>query len=137
MFEHIMVPVDLHLTPEVERALNVTADLARHYGARVTLVSVTGSVYTDAPHSKVDAAPVLEGLAAEMAGAGELTVETKLVFSTDVPAEVDKALNSAVEETGADLVIAGSHVPNWVDYLIGSHAGKLASHSKVSVFVVR
>ncbi|WP_420857577.1 universal stress protein [Marivivens marinus] len=137
MFEHIMVPVDLHLPEEVERALNVTADLARHYRAKVTLVSVTGSVYTDAPHSKADAAPVLAKLAADMAGNGEVEVETKLVFSTDVPAEVDTALHNAVEETGADLVIAGSHAPNWVDYLIGSHAGKLAARSKVSVFVVR
>ena len=42
MFKHIMVPVEtLRHEGQLDRALGVAADLAGHYGARVTYVGVT------------------------------------------------------------------------------------------------
>ena len=41
LFKHIMVPVDLAHEGQLDRALGVAADLAGHYGARVTYVGVT------------------------------------------------------------------------------------------------
>ena len=43
----------------------------------------------------------------------------------------------AVEDTGADLVIMASHKPGLAEYFWPSNGGKLASHSGVSVLLVR
>ena len=137
MFKQIMVPVDLHMGAEVTRALNVSADLAKHYGAKVTLVSVSGSVITDAPHTEKEAREALDALAATLKNDAGIEARIHLITSTDVPAEVDAALRHSIDDTNADLVIMGSHVPGILEYLLPSHAGRLASHAKVSVFVVR
>ena len=43
MFKHIMLPVDRHLPPEVRKAADVAAQVAKWQGAKITLVSVTGA----------------------------------------------------------------------------------------------
>jgi nucleotide-binding universal stress UspA family protein len=37
----------------------------------------------------------------------------------------------------ADLIVIGSHHPNWSTYLIGSNATKIVRHALCSVLVVR
>ncbi|MBE1285866.1 MAG: universal stress protein [Rhodobacteraceae bacterium] len=137
MFSHIMVPVDLHMTEPVSKALDVAVDMARTYGARVTLVNVTGDMVTAAPHGEAQAADALGQVAERLADKAGIAVHTKVVFSHDVPAEVNAILRETAETLGADLVVVGSHAPRFMDYLFSSHAGSLASHSSVSVFVVR
>jgi nucleotide-binding universal stress UspA family protein len=58
-------------------------------------------------------------------------------ISHDPTADVDDALEQAAEEIGADLIVMASHVPNFADFIFASRAGYLASHSHLSVFVVR
>ena len=55
----------------------------------------------------------------------------------DPTTEVDDALMRAIDETGADLVVMASHVPNVMDHIWPSNGGKLAEHAKCSVMVVR
>ena len=50
---------------------------------------------------------------------------------------VDGDLMRAAEEIGADLIVVGTHAPRITDYIFSSHAGYLAKHASVSVFVVR
>lgn len=137
MFDTIMVPVDLHMDPMVGKAMDAAGDLAKLYDANITLVSVSGSVVTDAPHTPEKARAALAAIAASLETKTGVTVTAHNITSPDVPAEVDSALMNAVDTVGADLVVMGSHVPGLVEYMFSSHAGKLASHSKVSVFVVR
>jgi len=42
-----------------------------------------------------------------------------------------------IDEIGADLVVMQSHLPGLVDYVWPSNGGKIAGHSRASVFVVR
>lgn len=137
MYRHIMVPVDLHMETIVERALTVAADLAKFYNADITLVSMTGSVVTDAPHTRETATTALAELASNLSDSSGVEVKSHNLFSPDVPAEVDSGLRAAIDAVGADLVVIGSHIPRLMDYVFSSHAGHLASHAKVSVFVVR
>lgn len=137
MFDSIMVPVDLHMDPMVSKAMDVAGDLAKLYDAKITLVSVTGSVVTEAPHTPEKARAALSAIATSLETKTGISVAAHNITSPDVPAEVDSALMRAVDNVGADLVVVGSHVPGLVEYMFSSHAGKLASHSKVSVFVVR
>ncbi|NND41526.1 MAG: universal stress protein, partial [Silicimonas sp.] len=55
----------------------------------------------------------------------------------DPTTEVDDALVRAIDETGADLVVMASHVPNVMDHIWPSKGGKQAQHAKCSVMVVR
>ena len=62
---------------------------------------------------------------------------THMIVSGDPAIELDKKLLAAVEDTGADLVVMASHIPNITDYIWASHGGTVAAHSKASVMLVR
>ena len=49
----------------------------------------------------------------------------------------DSCTAMAVSETGCDLVVMASHVPNVMDHIWPSNGGKLAEHVKCSILVVR
>ncbi|RLK08094.1 universal stress protein [Ruegeria conchae] len=137
MFKHIMVPVDLHLPPEVKKATEVAAQLANWQGAKVTVVSVTGTQLGDVNLSKDAIEQKLKDCAGEIAEQSGAPVATRNIHSVDVAAEVDGDLTRAAEDIGADLIVVGTHAPRITDYIFSSHAGYLAKHASMSVFVVR
>ncbi len=137
MFSHIMIPVDLHLPPEVQKAVAVAGEMAKWQNARVTLVSVTGTQPGDVTASDASIAKDLAALADDLSAKSGAEVGTKNIHSVDVAVEVDGDLTRAAEEIGADLIVVGTHAPRITDYIFSSHAGYLAKHAKVSVFVVR
>ena len=47
------------------------------------------------------------------------------------------ALDEQFHALGVDLVVMASHVPGFREYIFHSNAGFLASHTDLSVFVVR
>jgi len=59
------------------------------------------------------------------------------VFSHDPSIDLETALLTAISETGADLVVMATHVPHMTDHIWPSNGGRIASHSGVSVFLVR
>ncbi len=137
MFKHVMVPVDLAGREKLQTAVAVAADQARHYNAKLTLVSVSGGVQPGASTSEHKFHDILDQFAAEVAQQHGIEVEAKMVHSADPTAEIDRLLLRMIEETGADLAVIGSHQPGWSDYIFNSHGGRLASHAPISVFVVR
>lgn len=137
MFNHIMIPVDLHMPPEVRKATALAAEIAKWQNARITIVSVTGTQPGDATQSDASIARELSDLAGGLAQQSGAKVETRNIHSVDVAAEVDGDLMRAAEDIGADLIVVGTHAPRITDYIFSSHAGHLAQHAKVSVFVVR
>ena len=50
---------------------------------------------------------------------------------------MDGKLIEAVETTGADLVVMATHVPGLADHLWSGHGAHVATHARVSVFLVR
>lgn len=137
MYRKILVPVDLTHARELVRALEVAADLSRHYGAPIVYVAVTAETPTPVAHNPTEFARKLEEFGKAQAQAHAITAETRAYTSTDPAIDVDSILRRAVSENGADLVVMQSHVPNVTDYLWGSHGGSMASHADVSVLVVR
>ena len=140
MFKHIMVPVDLlHGDDSIEKAIEVAADMAKHYKADLHLVTVTtgGDLPGPLAHNPGEFGAHLEGYAKSMSQKHGLNVVAHNMESHDPAVEVDSKLLKAIDETGSDLVIMASHVPGMMEYVFGSHAGHIASHARVSVFVVR
>lgn len=137
MFKHIMFPVDLHLPPEVRKAAEVVVHLARWQGAQITIVSVTGTQPGDPTQSEPAIQTHLTELSEELSQATGAPVDYLNIRSHDVAVEVDGDLARAAEKIGADLIVVGTHAPRITDFVLSSHAGYLAKHASMSVFVVR
>lgn len=137
MYSRIIVPVDLAHVDKVERALTTAADLAAHYKVPVVYAAVTGGTPGPLAHTPAEFADKLAAFAAEQGASRGIETSSHAIVSHDPAVELDHALLKAVEETGADLVVMASHVPGLSEYMFPSHGGRMASHSKASVFVVR
>jgi len=137
VFTKLMVPVDVTHPGQLEKALAVAADLARHYGAGICYVAVTSSAPNALGHTPEEAARHLDEFAAAQGETHGLGTSGHLVVSHDPAVDLDKSLLGAIRDTGADLVVVASHVPGWRDLFSGSHGGWLARHAPVSVTVVR
>lgn len=78
-----------------------------------------------------------KGLAAELAEASGVAVDSRVDVVGDPAADLDKTLDRQFHELGVGLVVMASHVPGFREYIFHSNAGFLASHTDLSVFVVR
>lgn len=137
MFEHIMVPVDMAHEENMDRAARIAADQAKLYDAKLTMVSISGGPLAGKEHSSRTEPRMVEDYAKEQAEKHGLEIATHTLDSHDISVEVDSKLLEAIEKLGADLVVMATHQPGWVEYLVNSHGGRLASHAPVSVMVVR
>lgn len=133
----MLVPVDLAHRERLARALDCAADLARHYGVPVTYVGVTSTTPSKLAHTPEEFGKKLEALATEEATRHGIEARAYVAIAHDPTTEVDDALLRAISETGADLVVMASHVPDVMDYIWPSNGGKLAEHARCSVMVVR
>lgn len=137
MFKKIMIPVDLAHADKLKRALDVAADLSKHYGASAHLVGVTAPQPGAVAHNPKEFAAKLESFAAKEGKARSTAFKAKALTSHDPATDLDDTLHAASHELGADLVVMASHVPGFAEHILGSNAGYLASHSDISVMVVR
>lgn len=137
MYRKIMVPVDLEHMGALEKALATAAGLAQQHGAHVTYVAVTTSAPGSLAHDPDEFAAKLDAFAAEEARRRGIEGSGLARVSHDPTADLDRTLLEVVEEIGADLIVMASHVPGVVEHVFASHAGYVASHAKISVFVVR
>jgi len=137
MFTKVMIPVDLGHTQQMEKPLALAAELAEKHGAQAYIVGVTQSGPTEIARTPEGYAEKLAAFAAEHSKTLGVTFETRSEVSHDITIDLDDALQRAAEEIGADLIVMASHVPGLSEYVFSSNAGYLASHMKMSVFVVR
>ena len=137
MFSKIMTPVDLAHKDDLEKALAVSADLAKHYGATVVYVGATTSTPSSTAHTPNEYKQKLEAFAKEQADKHGIETAGDMVISHDPSAEIDDVLLKAVKEEGVDCIVMQSHMPSFLDYIWPSNGGKIAEHAKCSVFVVR
>lgn len=137
MYKKIMVPVDLAHIERLEKAITTATDLARHYGIPICLAGVTAETPTEVAHSPGEYESKLSAFAAEQSDRHGLTIDSRAYPSHDPAVDLDSALIAAAEENAADLIVMASHVPGLPEHIFASNAGAVASHAKVSVFVVR
>jgi nucleotide-binding universal stress UspA family protein len=137
MYHKILAPVDLTHAARLGRAIDTACDLAKHYGAGLTFVGVTAATPTPVAHNPREFESKLADFASEQGRRHGITAGSKAYTAHDPAVQIDDTLLRAVEETGADLVVMASHIPNVVDAIWPSHGGRVASHAAVSVFLVR
>ncbi|MEM9573917.1 MAG: universal stress protein [Pseudomonadota bacterium] len=137
MFSKIMIPVDLGHTDKLNKAISIAASLAKMDDAKVTVVGVTLSGPTAIAPNPEKFAEKLGAFAVECSDKYGVTFTAHSEVSHDPTIDLDGTLMGAANSIGADLVVMASHVPGFAEYIFASNAGYLASHSKMSVFVVR
>jgi len=137
MYKRIMVPVDLAHADKLTKALQTAADLSKHYDAPVVYVGVTAATPSRLAHTPEEYRGKLDAFASAQTEKNGHKAETVTVVSHDPSIDLDEQLLKAVHDTGADLVVMASHIPNLADYVWPSNGGSIASHSDASVFVVR
>ncbi len=137
MFKKIMVPVDLSHLDHLERALSAAADLAKHYGADLYCVGVTTGTPSAVAHNPTEYAEKLAAFAQSESEKRAISITSQAYSSHDPAVDLDDTLMKAINELGIDLVVMGSHAPGLPEHIFASNAGYLASHTAISVFVVR
>jgi len=137
MYQKIMVPVDLAHKDALDHQLKVASDLASHYDAQLTYVSVTASAPGAVARTIDEYRQKLDALAAELGKAYDQKIQTQLYVTHDPAVDLEDTLVKAIQETGSDLVVMGTHVPTWTDALLPSHGSKVAKHTIASIFLVR
>ncbi|PWG63712.1 universal stress protein [Spiribacter halobius] len=137
MFRKIMVPVDLAHTEAITPALTAAADLARHYGAEVCYVGVTATTPGSVARTPEEYAHKLQAFAEDQKSEHGQAVSSHCITSPDPVADLDDTLIHAIDEVGADLVVMATHLPRHLDAVMPAHGGKIATHTDVSVFLVR
>lgn len=137
MFKKIMVPVDLAHQDHLDRALSAAADLAKHYAADLYCVGVTTGTPGAVAHNPKEYADKLAAFAKQEGEKRGLEIKNQAYSSHDPAVDLDDTLMKAISELGIDLVVMGSHKPGLPEHIFASNAGYLASHTSISVFVVR
>jgi nucleotide-binding universal stress UspA family protein len=137
MYSSIMVPIDLAHLDKMGKELEVAADLAKHYGAQIHYVAVTTAAPSEVAHNPAEFAEKLQQFVAGQAATHGINAQAHPLTSHDPTADLDATLRHAEEVIGVDLVVMASHIPGFAEHIFSSHGSYIASHSKLSVFVVR
>jgi nucleotide-binding universal stress UspA family protein len=137
MYKKIMVPVDLSHSDKLKKALTTAADLSRFYKASVQLVGVTGTEPSSVAHNPEEFATRLNDFAAAESARYGVDFAAHAITCPDPTVDLDDRLGREAHDIGADVIVMASHVPGLAEHIFSSNAGYLASHSDISVFVVR
>ena len=137
MYSSIMIPVNLAQVDQTDKALKVAADMAKLYGAKVTVVGVGQTVPNEVSRTPAEFTEKLAAFARERSAALGVVLEPHAEISHDPSVDLDDLLKHAAKTLGVDLIVMASHVPGLAEYFFASNAGYLASHATISVFVVR
>lgn len=148
MYRHILVGVDDSHTSR--KALEEAIALARLHGARLEIVRAVDESLVQAfnthgialvdpkqiEHALLESGRSILREAVELAGASGVDAEQKLLPTQDM--ESADQIAEAVETSGADLLVVGSHGrKGFRRLLLGSVAENLVRKVGVSVLIVR
>lgn len=137
MFNKIVVPVDLSHVERLQKALGVAADLAREHDAEVSYLGVTTATPSATARTPEEFAGKLEAFAKKEADGRGIKASAHTLVSHDPSIQLNRELEKAIRDLGADLVVMATHVPNATDYIWSGHGAHLAAHSDASVMLVR
>ncbi|WP_435347575.1 universal stress protein [Haloarchaeobius sp. HRN-SO-5] len=138
-FEHLLVPVDG--SPESEAAVERAVRIAEQDDAALTFLHVvdTAVLGLDArveaiiDNLEAEAQRLLEEAVEEAHAVGIEPVDRRIESGSPAETILDVA-----DETGADLVVVGSHGRTGLDrFLLGSVSERVVRRAPVSVLVVR
>lgn len=136
MYKKIIVPVDPAAVEIGEKILAKAKSLLDEGGEIVLLTiieDIPGYLAIDVPVDLIEGA-INDAKAKLVAIKEKAEVKTHIEIRSGAPA---REILATAEEHKADLIIVGSHVPDFSNYFIGATADRVVRHSKISVLVDR
>ncbi|GAA0630988.1 universal stress protein [Thalassospira tepidiphila] len=137
MYQKILVPVDLAHVEKLDKAIKTAVDLAKHYKAEISLLGVGTNTPSSVAHTPKEFEQKLQAFAEDLASKHGVSTKAVAHISHDPAVDLSKELVAKADELGADVIVMASHVPGIADHIFASHGGYVASHSDLSVFLVR
>jgi nucleotide-binding universal stress UspA family protein len=140
MFKSILIPVDIAEVDVAKPGFDEAVELAKLSGATLRLIHVRSPVpyamneYIPAEYYDSDEKSALKALE-NLAGKLDLP-KGRVTVVSPFGSIYDEVLKEAARMK-ADLIVIGSHRPDWSTYLIGSNAANIVRHAKCSVLVMR
>ncbi len=140
MFKTILVPVDLGEVEAARPAIDKAVELAESSGGALrliyvrTIVPVTYMEFMPPAFDEEQQGQADAKLAEVAAG---VALPTERVSTAVRLGSVYAEVLDEAEQTGADLIVVGSHRPTMATYLLGSNASTIVRHARCSVLVVR
>jgi nucleotide-binding universal stress UspA family protein len=137
MFERILVAVDG--SPHSSKTLPVASDLAKRYGATVTVLHVREHERYEGQDvdlgPPLEAEALVEGSVAVFREAGVVaTGEVRRVTPGNTPKEIVEVAN----EIGAELIVMGTRgMTEWKSLVLGGVANKVVQSAACPVLLVR
>jgi nucleotide-binding universal stress UspA family protein len=149
MYKHILVAVDD--SPTAAKALTEAAYLARTHGASLEIVHAVdevpfrafghygGSLLRDAEAVRQALEQEGQAILAQAAARADLQgLDCRQRVLTSEQAHADEQIAQAIADSGADLVVVGSHGRRGVRHLLlGSVAERLVRKVPISILIVR
>lgn len=136
MYKKIIVPVDPAAVAVGEKILEKANSLLDAGGEIVLLTiieDIPGYLAIDVPVDLIEGA--INDAKAKLVELKQKTgVTAHIEIRSGAPA---REILATAEEHKADLIIVGSHVPDFSNYFIGATADRVVRHSKISVLVDR
>jgi nucleotide-binding universal stress UspA family protein len=136
MYKKIIVPVDPAAVGVGEKILTRAKSLLDSGGEIVLLTiieDIPGYLAIDVPVDLIEGA-IDDAKAKLVALKQKVDVSAHIEIRSGAPA---REILATAEEHTADLIIVGSHVPDFSNYFIGATADRVVRHSKISVLVDR
>lgn len=136
MYKKIIVPVDPAAVEIGERILGKAQSLLDDGGEILLLTiieDIPGYLAIDVPVDLIEGA-INDAKAKLVALKQKVDVNAHIEIRSGAPA---REILATAEEHKADLIIVGSHVPDFSNYFIGATADRVVRHSKISVLVDR
>ncbi len=137
MTTKILVPVDLEHADKLTKAIGVASSIAKAEQAELCFLGVTGTTPSGIAPTPEAFAAKLESFAADQGRTRGIATSARAVTAHDTTAELARTILAGAKETGADLIVMASHVPGVAEHVFATHAGYVANHAPVSVYVVR
>lgn len=100
MYRKIAIPVDINHADSLTRAIDVGADLAKHYGATVCMIGVTGTAPSAAGKTPAEYEEKLHAFAADQAAKHGIDATALAVTAHDPTADLEDKLSDAVSALG-------------------------------------
>lgn len=141
MYKSVLVAIDLNDDSAAHRVAEAAFRLARDHGAALHIVnvipdfgmSIVGSYFSSEQTKQMVKD---ERLKLEEWAANEVPDDMEFDLTVVKGHVYDNILKTA-DRIGADVIVLGSHKPEFEDYLLGPNAARVVRHAKQSVFVVR
>jgi len=135
MYQNILIPVALDHERDVAGAVEVARRLQED-GGKITLVGVVEQVPGYVREYVVihPDTEVTEAVRAKLREIAKTLGDLNVAVMTGKPGV---AIADMANETGADLIVIGSHRPGLQDYFLGSTASRVVRRAPCAVMVLR